>query len=60
MSPWAKDHVAKRFSPSHSTRPDAIVSSLIWLVSFVDYDLGYIDLKEKTLQPLDNPFGLRV
>jgi len=29
----------------------------IWLVSFMDYDLGYIDLEEKTLQPLDNPFG---
>ena len=25
-----------------------------WLVSFMDYDLGYIDLEEKTLQPLDN------
>jgi hypothetical protein len=22
----------------------------IWLVSFMDYDLGYIDLEEKTLQ----------
>ena len=22
------------------------------------YDLGYIDLEEKTLQPLANPFGL--
>ena len=32
----------------------------IWLVSFMDYDLGYIDLEEKTLQPLDNPFGPRV
>src|SRR4030095_2223080 len=31
----------------------------IWLVSFMDY-LGYIDLEEKTLQPLDNPFGPRV
>jgi transposase InsO family protein len=28
-----------------------------WLVSFMDYDLGYIDLDEKCLQPLDNPFG---
>jgi len=28
-----------------------------WLVSFMDYDLGYIDLEERTLQPLDNPFG---
>jgi hypothetical protein len=31
----------------------------IWLVSFVDYDLGYIDLEGKTWQPLDNPFGPR-
>lgn len=29
----------------------------IWLVSFMDYDLGYIDLEQKTLQPIDNPFG---
>ncbi len=29
----------------------------IWIVSFVHYDLGYIDLEQKTLQPLDNPFG---
>jgi hypothetical protein len=32
----------------------------IWLVSFLDYDLGYIDLERKTLQPLDNPFGPRL
>jgi hypothetical protein len=24
------------------------------------YDLGYIDLEEKTLQPLNNPFGPKV
>ena len=24
----------------------------IWIVSFMQYDLGYIDLEEKTLQPL--------
>ena len=29
----------------------------IWLATFRDYDLGYIDLEEKTLQPLHNPFG---
>jgi hypothetical protein len=29
----------------------------IWLVSFMEYDLGYIDLEEKTQQPLANPFG---
>jgi hypothetical protein len=32
----------------------------IWLVSFLDYDLGCIDLEQKTLQPLDNPFGPRL
>jgi transposase InsO family protein len=36
------------------------VESGIWLVSFMEYDLGYIDLEEKTLQPLENPFGPRV
>ncbi len=32
----------------------------IWLVSLMNYDLGYIDLEEKALQPLQNPFGLKV
>lgn len=32
----------------------------IWLVSFMAYDLGYIDLEQKTLQTIDNPFGTRV
>ncbi|HEY5299760.1 MAG TPA: IS481 family transposase, partial [Acetobacteraceae bacterium] len=32
----------------------------IWLVSFLHYDLGYIDLEQKTLQPIDNPFGTRL
>jgi hypothetical protein len=32
----------------------------IWLVSFMHYDLGFFDLEQKTLQPLDNPFGTRL
>ena len=32
----------------------------IWLVSFMTYDLGYIDLEQKTLQTIDNPFGSRL
>ena len=32
----------------------------IWLASFMHYDLGYFDLEQKTLQPLDNPFGPRL
>jgi transposase InsO family protein len=27
---------------------------------FMSYDLGYIDLEQKTLQPIDNPFGTRL
>ncbi len=26
----------------------------------MDYELGHIDLGQKTLQPLDNPFGQRL
>lgn len=32
----------------------------IWLVTFMDHDLGCIDVEEKTLQPLNNPFGPKV
>ena len=36
------------------------VDDCIWLISFMHYDLGYFDLEQKTLQPLDNPFGTRL
>jgi len=36
------------------------VDEAIWLVSFMHYDLGYIDLEQKTLQTIDNPFGSRL
>jgi hypothetical protein len=36
------------------------VDESIWLVSFMHYDLGYIDLEQKTLQTIDNPFGTRL
>jgi transposase InsO family protein len=32
----------------------------IWLVSFMRYDLGYIDLEQRTLQTIDSPFGTRL
>ncbi len=32
----------------------------IWIVTFMHYDLGFIDLEQRTLQPLDNPFGSRL
>ena len=32
----------------------------ICLVTFMHYDLGYIDLEQKALQPIDNPLGMRL
>jgi len=36
------------------------VSDRIWLVSFMDYDLGYFDDETCRLEPLDNSFGPKV
>jgi hypothetical protein len=36
------------------------VSDQIWLVSFMDYDLGYFDHQTCRLEPIDNPFGPKV
>ena len=33
------------------------VNDGIWLVTFMDYDLGYFDEESKKIEPLDNPFG---
>jgi hypothetical protein len=33
------------------------VSDHIWLVTFIDYDLGYFDHETYRLEPLDNPLG---
>jgi hypothetical protein len=36
------------------------VSEDIWLVTFMDYDLGYFDHETCRLEPLANPFGPKV
>jgi hypothetical protein len=36
------------------------VDECIWIVSFMQYDLGCIDLEQKTMQPLDNPVSPRL
>jgi transposase InsO family protein len=36
------------------------VADGIWLVSFMQYDLGYIDLEQRSLQTIKNPFGAKV
>ena len=54
----------KRINISHVLAGQRVgikeVDEGIWIVSFMQYDLGYIDLEQKTLQPLDNPFGTRL
>ena len=32
----------------------------VWLVSFMDYDLGYFDDETCRLEPIDDPFGPRL
>jgi hypothetical protein len=32
----------------------------IWLVTFMQYDLGYNDFQQRTLQTIDNPFGTKL
>lgn len=36
------------------------VTNGVWLVSFMEYDLGYFDLEDRKLTALDNPFGAKV
>jgi hypothetical protein len=36
------------------------VSKQIWLVRFMDYDLGYFDHETCRLEPIQNPFGPKV
>jgi len=36
------------------------VTDRIWLVSFMDYDLGYFDDETCRLEPIENPFGPKV
>ena len=36
------------------------VGDKIWLVSFMDYDLGFFDLETTRLEPIANPFEAKV
>ena len=49
----------KPSSPAKGSEPRKSTKG-IWIVSFMSYELGFIDLEQKTLQPLDNPFGPRL
>ena len=32
----------------------------VWLVSFMDYDMGYFDLESRKVNAIENPFGPKV
>jgi hypothetical protein len=53
--------VRQRYRP-HRLEHLAVLQThpVVWLVSFMNYDLGSVDLGERTLQPLDNPFDPKV
>lgn len=53
-----KIHVSEVFSGQSVGIKE--VNDKIWLVSFMDYDLGYFDEDSRRLEPLDNPFGSKV
>lgn len=36
------------------------VNDKIWLVSFMNYDIGYFDEESCKVQPLENPFDAKV
>jgi hypothetical protein len=57
------------FAQTEWTYPDSSVARLrhthqvgdrIWLVSFMQYDLGYFDDETCRLEPIENPFGPKV
>jgi putative transposase len=40
--------------------PPRQVEDRVWLVSFLNYDLGYFDDESCRLEPINNPFGSTV
>ncbi len=57
---YSKDAVIQITALSFAEMVRAFEQDDIWLVSFMDYDLGYFDLETRVLEPLDNPFGPRL
>jgi putative transposase len=52
---------AARSTSARSSRDRKVgirqVDEHLWLVTFIDYDLGYFDDETCRLEPIDNPFG---
>ena len=58
------EHYGRKVNLSHGFAGQKVgvtqVSERIWLVTFMDYDLGYFDDETCRLEPIANPFGPRV
>ena len=52
--------IARSVFQVHGVDAGGQVSDRIWLVTFLDYDLGYFDDETCRLEPLANPFGPKV
>jgi hypothetical protein len=48
------------YSKSLNSPTPADSSLIFWLVSFMDYDLGYIDLEKNPCSPWRTPSGQKV
>ena len=60
----ASASIASKINLSHVFAGQSVgikqVDDEIWLVSFMDYDLGYFDDETCRLEPIENPFGPKV
>jgi hypothetical protein len=54
------DRSARPATAPHPVRGTGVPEDGIRLVSFLHYDFGQVDLEQRTLQPLDHPFGPRL
>lgn len=55
---WKKINISHVFAGQQMGIKE--VNDGIWLVSFMDYDLGFFDFESKRLEPLADPFGSRL
>jgi putative transposase len=55
---WRKVNLSKVFAGQRVGVRQ--ITERIWLVSFMEYDLGYFDDETCRLEPIENPFGPKV
>ena len=40
--------------------PKQVAIAFLWVVNFIQYDLGYFDHETCRLEPIENPFSVKV